>query len=401
MYLVSKLALAFYVAAGLSSLLQAQPADSTNSSKLPIDANFLLNYYDQDGNHSAVTGGIGTEELSDYEMLYVINVPLDTTSNLGITAGVNLYTSASTDNIDFEMSSASKEGFRGQFKLDYSKTKGQLEFGFTAEASIETDYVSNGIGARFTTANFSETRLFSIAVMGYFDQILPIFPEETRGVTQPYVETNKRRTFSINGTYNHALTERLQMAVSVETVYQFGLLSTPFHRVYFQSDSLPLPFSIPSIERLPNERFKIPLGLRLSYFAAGGFIVRTHYRFYSDSWGINAHSANLETPIKINPYFTIYPRYRYHAQSAARYFGPFRSFQDGTEFYTSDFDLSKFNSHTYGFGLKYAPLYGLSRFKFLGNIAQLKSVELRYSHYDRSDGLWANMVSADLSFTFR
>ena len=31
----------------------------------PIEIDFLLNYYEQDGDNSAVTGGRGTEELSN------------------------------------------------------------------------------------------------------------------------------------------------------------------------------------------------------------------------------------------------------------------------------------------------------------------------------------------------
>jgi hypothetical protein len=53
------------------SILSAfsQNADSTNykSRKLQFEEmNFVSSYYKQDGNNSAVTGGIGTEQLSDF-----------------------------------------------------------------------------------------------------------------------------------------------------------------------------------------------------------------------------------------------------------------------------------------------------------------------------------------------
>ena len=51
-----------------------------------------------------------------------------------------------------------------------------------------------------------------------------------------------------------------------------------------------------------------------------------------------------------------------------------------------------------GLGLRYAPLYGLGRFKLASRITKFKSVDLRYGYYRQSTGLTANVVSFDLSF---
>ena len=95
-----------------------------------------------------------------------------------------------------------------------------------------------------------------------------------------------------------------------------GLLSTPFHRVYFSDQELP------DIERLPESRLKIPLALRLNYKASDNLIVRTYYRYYSDDFGIQAHTFNLELPIYLSDVWTISPFYRYHTQSGSKYFLP-------------------------------------------------------------------------------
>ena len=44
--------------------------------KDPIEINFLSNYYYQDGNHSAVGGGIGSEKLSNITQSIVVNIPV-------------------------------------------------------------------------------------------------------------------------------------------------------------------------------------------------------------------------------------------------------------------------------------------------------------------------------------
>ena len=54
-------------------------------------------------------------------MKIVINVPLDSVSTLNIGTHLNVYTSASTDRIDFIMSSASGRDLRNQFDIGYRR----------------------------------------------------------------------------------------------------------------------------------------------------------------------------------------------------------------------------------------------------------------------------------------
>jgi len=77
-----------------------------------VEIDLLSSYYKQDGDHAAVTGGIGTEELTDVSTLFVVNIPLSTTKSINLSTGVDYYTSASTDNIDNNMSSASSVDVR-------------------------------------------------------------------------------------------------------------------------------------------------------------------------------------------------------------------------------------------------------------------------------------------------
>jgi hypothetical protein len=57
------------------------------------------------------------------------------------------------------------------------------------------------------------------------------------------------------------------------------------------------------------------------------------------------------------------------------------------EFYTSDYDLSKFTSIKAGLALRYAP------FKRVGRRITFNEVQLRYSYYRQSNGLYAHIIS--------
>ena len=128
-----------------------------------------------------------------------------------------------------------------------------------------------------------------------------------------------------------------------------------------------------------------------------------------------AHTFELELPVKVTPFFVVYPFYRYHTQTAATYFAPFAQHSISDTYYTSDYDLSAFSANKVGLGLRYSPVYGIGRFHVPGKNAQglprvmrFKSLDLRYAHYqqtgassyaagDRAD-LVANIISFDLGF---
>ena len=64
------------------------------------EVDFLSSYYKQDGIHSAVAGGIGSEDLSDFASNIVISVPMNADDILTIDVGISAYTSASSSNIN-------------------------------------------------------------------------------------------------------------------------------------------------------------------------------------------------------------------------------------------------------------------------------------------------------------
>ena len=123
-------------------------------------------------------------------------------------------------------------------------------------------------------------------------------------------------------------------------------------------------------------------------------ILRSYYRLYFDDWGITSHTANLEAPIKLNDKFTEYPTYRYYTQTAADYFYAKEKALSGFEYYTSDFDLSAYSANQYGFGVQYKDIFTKTKLLFFG----LKSIDLRYSYYDRSNGLNASIITLGTTF---
>ena len=107
---------------------------------------------------------------------------------------------------------------------------------------------------------------------------------------------------------------------------------------------------------------------------------------------MKAHTIDLEMPIKITPFVSVSPFYRFYKQIAADYFAPYGQHAASDNYFTSDYDLSKFNSNFFGAGLSLAPPNGLFGMK------NWNSLELRYGHYNRSNGLHSDILSLHLKF---
>ncbi|MFD2787495.1 DUF3570 domain-containing protein [Hymenobacter rubripertinctus] len=383
----------------------------TNAASAPVgetEVNILGSYYQQDGTHGAVQGGRGTEYLTDVTPTIILNIPLDTVSRLTANIGADFYASASTDRIDgvegYFLSTPSSSDTRIHADFGYSRENRARHriVGLGAGVSKEYDYFSVNVVGSWAKSSRDGNREFSAAGQVFLDQAKLIYPTELR-TGQLLVPTDKRQSYNLSLVYSQVISQRMQVALSTELVYQHGLLSTPFHRVYFRDAGAG---ALPRVEQLPQNRFKYPVALRVSYFASDFVQLRGFYRFYNDNFGITAHTLELETPVKVTPFFVLYPFYRYHTQTAADYFAAYAQHSVADEFYTSDYDLSAFSANKYGLGLRYSPVYGISRFKtpFSNGqggrkVAKFKSLDVRYAYYRRNISFSANVISFDLAFT--
>lgn len=376
-------------------------ADTTvyKERKLSIDeVNFVSGYYRQDGNNSAVTGGIGTEKLTDFantiELKLIKQGKADKLHNFSLEMGIDHYTSASSDKIDPNtISSASYSDTRIYPAVGYSMTdnKKGLILGGTASFSTEFDYKSWGIGLNIAKFSKDKNTELALKLQGYFDTWTVIYPVELRpGNGQQFSgkgnsDHKPRDSYSASLSLSQVINRRFQLALLVDGIYQQGLLATKYQRVYFTDNS-------ERVEALPDKRTKFPFGLRASYFIGDKFILRAFYRYYSDDWGIKAHTLSLEVPVKLGPFVSISPFYRYYVQTAADYFAPYGMHTIAEPFYSSDYDLSAFSSQFFGAGLRLMPEKGVFR------IVHFTMLELRYGHYIRSTGLNSDIISLNAKF---
>lgn len=384
----------------IASFAQSIKKDSIpyEKRKLKFEQVDLVNsYYHQEGNNSAVTGGVGTEKLTDLSNTFDLKLSKydkkGRKHTYNFELGVDTYTSASSDNIDpSTVTSASYADVRVYPSLSWdiaNEQKGK-SIGFSISSSAEYDYTSIGAGLSFAKSSKDKNTEFSAKIQAFLDTwkvILPIElrPDNDGGVGYLQNESAPRNSFSAAFSLSQVINKNLQALIMVEPGYQTGLLATRYQRVYFTNNTVRAEF-------LPSERIKLPIGARVNYFLGDHIVLRSFLRYYKDNWDINSQTAEIETSIKLSSFASISPFYRYYQQSESKYFAAKGLHTISQEFYSSDYDLSKFHSDYFGAGIRFAPPAGV-----LG-ISRLSTIELRYGHYNRSNGLNSNIISMNLRF---
>ena len=268
------------------------------SRKLKIEEiNLVSGYYSQNGNNSVVTGGIGSEKLTDISTVFDIKLTKYDRKlrkhSFGAEIGIDHYTSASSDMIDLKAnSSASHADNRIYPSLTWNveNEKKGTTFGLGASASTEFDYKSFGANIFFSKKTNNKNGEFTAKFQTYLDKVSVVLPVELRAnpnEKENNYPTTARNTFAGSLSYSQIINERLQVMFLADVVQQNGYLALPFHRVYFKDLSV-------HQENLPDSRFKLPIGFRANYFLGDKFIVKVYYRFYTDNWGIKSHTAILK-----------------------------------------------------------------------------------------------------------
>jgi uncharacterized protein Veg len=350
-----------------------------------------------------------------------------------------------------ESTGASKQDVWYNVNLSYSHFSSDRNKIISANLGTahEFDYQSYSVGGGFSHLFNEKNTEVGVKANVYFDKWRPMYPTEldsyfeagmdlnagffksvqilnqqgekvnkkSPNIWRPFkntlVDNENRNTYALSFSFSQITTKKSQLSIFMDIINQRGWLANPMQRVYFKdranfyigekSDIVNYTnrfnngvFHLADdIERLPSSRFKLPIGARFNYYINEHLVIRTYYRWYSDDWGIRSNTLNIEAPIKFNRLFAIIPSYRFYNQTASDYFAGYEQHVSTSRYYTSDYDLSKFSANQFSIGFRYSDV--LTKHK-LWKLC-LKSINLRYGYYQRSNGLESKIISLGIKLT--
>jgi len=231
---------------------------------------------------------------------------------------------------------------RTQYSLsgDYLRGNTTISAGFTS--SEESDFDASTYNLSVSQDLFGQLTTLTLSY-AYGDDTV------RRSDDPGFMRDNTRQQYGLGLT--QILTRNLIAALNFEVITDEGFLNNPYRSVRYLDPDSPLGYRFEP-ELYPHTRTTNALGLRAKYYLPYRAALEAQYRYFIDTWDIEAHTASITY---IHPWndFTFTAKYRFHDQTGAHFFRDLFSRSEATNFRGRDKELSPLTSHTFKLGVAY------------------------------------------------
>lgn len=155
-------------------------------------------------------------------------------------------------------------------------------------------------------------------------------------------------------------------------------------------NSVPLSDDTRGPEILPVQRVRHALVFRAAQFLPWNGALHLYYRFYTDDWGLTAHSAEGELMQRLSPEVYVSALYRFHTQTGVDFFTTLANPNGALR--TADSDLAPLDAQTVGgkVVLDLPPAFSMPALHF----------EVGFERYWRTNDLHTNIVTCATGYRF-
>lgn len=249
--------------------------------------------------------------------------------------------------------------------LDYLHEKTIVSTGFTN--STENDFEANSAFLSVSQSFFGDLTTLSLSYAKGFDDVGMI--------NNDFAEEAERDIYKLG--LSQILTKNMLMGMNLEMITDQGFLNNPY-RSYRFIDSDPgntRGYGFAQ-EVYPETRTSYALALRALYYLPYRASLKGEYRYFNDSWGIEANTFELGYVHPLSNRWTVEGRYRYYSQTQADFYKDLFPFENAETYMGRDKELSTFTDFTVGGGITYEFGQGviphIDRVKFTALLDYLK-----------------------------
>ena len=151
---------------------------------------------------------------------------------------------------------------------------------------------------------------------------------------------------------SQVLTKNSLMGLDIETITDEGYLNNPYRSYRFFDPDPAINFGT-ATEIYPETRTSTAVAVRGLYYLPYRASIKGEYRYFSDSWGIDAHTYELLYVHPLGRHWTFETKVRRYTQNSADFYSDIFSHQDANDFLARDKELSSYTGMTYGGGISY------------------------------------------------
>jgi hypothetical protein len=264
---------------------------------------------------------------------------------------VDMVSSASIDVIT-TASPYSEERKQWSLGMDYLRGNTTMRVNYTS--SVESDFDAKTYGFSVSQDMFGDMTTLTLSYAKGDDIV-------GRSDDPAFERDNDRQHYGVGIT--QILSRNLIATLNFETITDEGFLNNPYRSVRYADQGSALGYSYEP-ELYPNTRTSNAVGLRAKYYLPYRAALEGEYRFYTDTWDIEGHTAAITYT---HPWreFVFTGKYRYHDQTGAHFYRDIFPREQATNFRGRDKELSPMTSHTLKFSASYEFLNDVDGWGFI------------------------------------
>jgi len=253
---------------------------------------------------------------------------------------VDMVSSASID-VMTTASPYTEERTQGSLALDTLHGKTQYSVSYTL--SDESDYTANTASLDVSHDLFGDLTTVSFGFSQGWDEV-------RKNGDNEFEETVDRRNYRFS--LQQILTPQLMTGLNYEVITDEGFLNNPYRSVRYLDDSSARGFSFEP-EVYPSTRTSNAIALNARYYLPYRAAIHGEYRFYTDTWGIDANTASIGYTHPWGKRWIFEAGYRWYDQSSADFYSDLFPRANAQNFLARDKELSTFTSQMFSLGATY------------------------------------------------
>jgi hypothetical protein len=256
----------------------------------------------------------------------------------------NLYMDmVSSASIDVMTTASPYREERTQASAAFDMLNGKTQYSLGYTTSEESDYTANSASFDVSQDLFGDLTTISFGHSRGWDEV------RRRG-DDAFAESVDRRSYRVG--LSQIVTPQLLMGASYELVTDEGYLNNPYRSVRYLDPESASGYSYQA-EIYPHTRTSSAASVRARYFLPYRAALHGEYRYFTDTWGIDAHTAEIGYTHPWTERWVFELGYRFYTQSAADFYSDLFERPDQQNFLARDKELSTFSSHMLSLGATY------------------------------------------------
>jgi hypothetical protein len=264
----------------------------------------------------------------------------------------------SSASIDVKLSASPYHEKREQWSggADYLHGKSTYSAGFIT--SKEPDYKANTSYFAVSQDMFGDLTTVTLGYRRGWDRVYKDQKNRVTGQieTQAIFNGNTRPAIADHRGYSLSLSQILTrnavLGFNYELLTDQGYLANPYREIRFLSPGVGQGFS-KNFQVYPNTRTSHSASLQLKYYLPYRAALTGQYRFFRDTWGIRAHTLELDYTHPVSKVWIFDASLRYYRQGAADFYSDLFPRANYQNFMGRDRELAAFHSYTLGAGASY------------------------------------------------